>query len=257
MKQFIFYVVVVANLCLMSCDNSEDILVPSNIGADVLNSDISAETKSSEMVIDTLSFIYEGEKYSSICEVWGDSLVILDENVRVVTERLAQLPELATFVNSDGSIECFDNSDLLEQRLSMRPVPYLSDFLTDLLWGIKVTIFDDENYKDRSFEFTEPFEIAQLKDSPYQFNDKMSSFKFEGTWGPNGRVDKTNDYLLTFWEDDNFQNHSVWYRVTNYPPKCGDVRISSMKNIPLYPGSSKNWNDKVTSVRLTNTVRYH
>lgn len=221
------------------------------------------QTKASSNVIEstTLAFSYKGQSYSSECQLIGDSTIILDENVRQVADQLALLPELVTYINPDGAIEYFDNQNQLKEYLSRSSrisEPYLD------INAVKLIMYDDQYFKDRSLTFTEPIAVPQLKDSPYKFNDKMSSFIVDithhelgsGRWR-NSRV------LVTFWEDDHFKNHSLsfllyeddsWLSNPQFPgaglPASTNFRVDRMRAYSLYPGSSKDWNDKTTSFKL-------
>lgn len=214
------------------------------------------QTKASSDLIEstTLSFSYKGQSYSSKCEVIGDSTIILDENVRQVATQLALLPELVTYINLDGSIEYFDNQEQLKGYL-LRTSSRIAEFYPDID-AVELIMYDDQYFKDRSLSFTEPIAVPQLKDSPYKFNDKMSSFKVfitsqelgHGRWR-NSRV------LVTFWEDDHYKNHSLSFLLFEDGlgptlPGISMFRVDRMRAYPLYPGSSKDWNDKTTSFKL-------
>lgn len=241
------------NLLGVSCSNLDD-----EIDLSILETKTSGNTQ-----LNTLSFIYNKEVYFSECEELDDSVIILNEAVREVANQLASISDLAALVHEDGIIEYFDSWNVLQQSLAQENKEKSNSIVNVNLRNFRLknpvlSIYDDINYKDRSFTFKEPIEIPQLKDKPYEFNDKMSSFKFYY------EKEYTEDFVgpvveryaqVTFWEDDNYKNHSLTYVLHIDPsirPGGGlyPCEVASMKNIPLYPGSSRNWNDKVTSLRF-------
>lgn len=218
--------------------------------------DMPSESTSDLIEYTTLSFIYNDKTYTSDCEIIGDSTVILDENVKLVAESLALKPELASFVQEDGMIEYFDNHDLLKKKHELEVVTMNGVMTRHYVKGAKLQMFDDVNFKDRSItfegdDFEKGTEIPQLKDSPYKFNDKMSSFKFVFTGVVLDDMPYRHQaYTVTFWEDDHYKNHNVTFTIEAKDIYANSFEVSSLKSIPLYPGSSKNWNDKVTSLKL-------
>lgn len=255
MKKNYFYLMSIllsSTLSLVSCDNS--------IETEILQK-ASIETSDIEMLSDDsmLTFIYKGVTYTSECEHLGDSTIILNEEVKAIADKLALYPNLVSLVRSDGIIEYFDDKYEAESWLSN---PILSRAVMPdgyfKINGATATLYDDVNYKDRNYPFTikegdDPI-TKELKDSEYKFNDKTSSLKLSGILNLTPSSYPHKRIVLTLYEDDHLSGNSVWFDIANYTfngvPPHGDAAIPSLKSIPLYPGSSKNWNDKTTSIVL-------
>lgn len=240
-----FYLFVGISSFLIGCQNTMD---------EVSSSDLQTKASSNLTESTTLSFSYKGQFYSSECQLLEDSTIILDENVRQVADQLALLPELVTCVKEDGTIEYFDNQEQLKEYL-LRSSRSGGRFFYPDVKSVELTMFDDQYYKDRSLTFTEPIAVPQLKDSPYKFNDKMSSFRLSTKYEELGKGRWRNSkVILTFWEDDHYKNHSLSFPFANEDlipqVNTGTLSVDRMRAYPLYPGSSKDWNDKTTSFKL-------
>ena len=258
--------ILISCLSLISCDNAIDSLCEQE-SSSVENLDIEvADTHS------MLKFIYNGVLYTSEYRMEGDSTIILDEEVKRVADQMALLPELSAYVNGDGLMEYFNNSFVAESYLGNPIISATSRASMDgwyQIHGATATLYDDTDYRDRSFSFTikesqrgDSIVVTQFKDKPYEFNDKASSLKIIS--------DKTfigNEYGAPFrriglilFEDDNFRGNSICFDVVNYVVPQGPIHVDntvpSLKNFKLYPGSSRNWNDKVTSLKLKYLGRY-
>ena len=64
---------------------------------------------------ETFDFTYNGKTYSSPFYMENDTIMILeDEEVAAVHNRLQELPDLATYVTPNGDIEYYDSYEELE-----------------------------------------------------------------------------------------------------------------------------------------------
>ena len=252
--------ILISCLSLISCDNAVDSLCQQE-SSSVENLDIEvADTHS------MLKFIYNGVLYTSECRMEGDSTIILDEEVKRVADQMALLPELSAYVNGDGLMEYFDNSFVAESYLGNPIISATSRASMDgwyQIHGATATLYDDTDYSDRSFPFTikesqrgDSIVVTQFKNKPYEFNDKASSLKIlsDNTFIGRDYGAPFRRIGLILFEDDNFRGNSICFDVVNYSVPQGpmhiDNNVRSLKNFPLYPGSSRNWNDKVTSLKL-------
>ena len=99
---------------MLGCQNSDLELVPTE------------NLQSNDPFIplrETFDFTYNGKTYSSPFYMENDTLMILeDEEVAAVYNRLQELPELATYVASNGDIEYYNSYEELEMNKQSKGV---------------------------------------------------------------------------------------------------------------------------------------
>ncbi len=259
MKRKCFFIVLVLGILVsfVACDNSMEVESLNSLSLGDENIEVAAGDS-------TVSFIYKGVLYTSECLVEKDSIIILNEEVRDIANQLSSLPQLVSYVSNRGVIEYFDNPYMAESWLG-NPIVAMSSPMDGrhIINGATATLYDDTDYRDRSFPFTirdggQPISVAQFKNKPYEFNDKASSLKiiadvtpikYEWESAPFKRI------VLNLYEDENFGGNSVWFDVCNYTlavnkPVQLEYKVPSLKSIPLTANSHRNWNDKTTSIIL-------
>jgi len=135
----IFYLFALLSISLFSC--SSDDFEP--------NSSVKPNEE-----IETLSFIYNEETYSSTYHYDSDSILVFDSNeFAELYESLNQLPDLATLVIDDELIEYFDNSDILQETLKEREKkaykPESNELRSSTTVRYTMKLYDQTNYSGR------------------------------------------------------------------------------------------------------------
>lgn len=242
-KSNLFVVLFFFLVGVVACDNS---LEPfGNSGKSISNR---SGIVIPDTVIESLDFIYKGEFYHSMYASVDDSIVsIFDTKTNAVWERLNNLQETKTYIHSDGNIEYFDNQSDLEEainkpslRMGIIPLPVVATFGS-------IQIFDDVDYKDRNYKFELWGGVCAIKNlktfkvngNSINFNDKTSSLKLVA-----GNVSNYYGYnfiRFVFWEDDTFSGRALVIDLNGESQE-----ISNLKKIKV-AGSSKNWNDRISS----------
>ena len=161
-------------LTVVSCSNQEE---------PIQKADTRATNTS---VTEILNITYKGKCYKSIPTTYdenGEFVFLNDEFATLYSTEIAMLPDLSIFVSDANNIEFYSslNETLEKKELKLIKNVKFNSVLTRV-GGIvgEVDLFDDTGCKDRHFPFTitenSPINyIADLKPSPYKFNDKCSS----------------------------------------------------------------------------------
>lgn len=161
-------------LTVVSCSNQEE---------PIQKADTRATNTS---VTEILNITYKGKCYKSIPTTYdenGEFVFLNDEFATLYSTEIAMLPGLSIFVTDANNIEFYStlNETLEKKELKLIKNVKFNSVLTRV-GGIigEVDLFDDTGCKDRHFPFTitenSPINyIADLKPSPYKFNDKCSS----------------------------------------------------------------------------------
>ncbi len=161
-------------LTVVSCSNQEE---------PIQKADTRATNTS---VTEILNITYKGKCYKSIPTTYdenGEFVFLNDEFATLYSTEIAMLPDLSIFVTDANNIEFYSslNETLEKKELKLIKNVKFNSVLTRV-GGIvgEVDLFDDTGCKDRHFPFTitenSPINyIADLKPSPYKFNDKCSS----------------------------------------------------------------------------------
>ena len=161
-------------LTVVSCSNQEE---------PIQKADTRATNTS---VTEILNITYKGKCYKSIATAYdenGKFVFLNDEFATLYSTEIAMLPDLSIFVTDANNIEFYSslNETLEKKELKLIKNVKFNSVLTRV-GGIvgEVDLFDDTGCKDRHFPFTitenSPINyIADLKPSPYKFNDKCSS----------------------------------------------------------------------------------
>ena len=231
---------------LFSCE--ENIISDTNPRIDVV-------TKSVD-TINSFSFIYNGEIYESEYVYNNDStIVFLSDVVEFISKQLENNANLASFVHEDGMIEYFDNVDELQKGINpLLPEVYDLNFTSKITTSATLVVFQKDKCKGRTISSQLNSSIKNVKISTEILNennmhDEISSIDLVCTYMINESsytvyVGHGNKCIATFYEHENYSGHSIWFAVDPNSPHC---YIHYFKSYPLYPGSSKNWNDKVSS----------
>lgn len=237
---------------LFSCQQVEDI--------SFLSSEKEELSVEENVVIenDMFRFIYKGKTYVSEFQIVGENVIFLDEAVANLAEKFSQNEKLAIYIHSDGTPEYFDSSKDLEASLFFEK--YLATragLELNVTESGVLTIFEDSKCKGESWKYTinsttTHIELANLGD---HWNDRISSVdmvcNYQVVSGDNQYPRPSNHgnkCIATFYEHENYEGASVWFSVD---PSYPHSYIHYFKSLPLYPGSSKNWNDRATSLKFS------
>ena len=194
---------------------------------------------------ETFDFTYNGKTYSSPFYMENDTLMILeDEEVAAIHNRLQEFPDLATYITPNGDIEYYDTyNELLEklpkqtQRNSLvNPIKYT------------LTVYEHANYnRDRTGKiqnFEIPVLLPELKS--YGMNDMISSCAVTNSLNP-GTIGS-----VTFFRDPNYQAQSITFTYA-YPlgdPTWNNYVFLLVENFHNYKIKKKiNWNDRISSLK--------
>lgn len=194
---------------------------------------------------ETFDFTYKGESYSSPFYMENDTLMILeDEKVATIYNKLQELPELATHVTSDGKIEYFDTYNDLFGNLPISSTRNFPNYMNRYI----LHIYEHSNYnrnrtgKIQSLDM--PILIPDL--DAYGMDDMISSCAV--TNGQNmGTISS-----ITFFRNPNYQAQSITFSY-NFPlsdPTWGNYVFLLVENFHNYKVKKKiNWNDRISSLK--------
>lgn len=209
------------------------------------------EGSESTISVKNLEFIYNDITYSSPYTIEKDSiLVIQDENVSALYEKLSNLPELATYVNENGVEEYFDNSEVALQQIINTSE---SNNLSLRVSGVNGTInlFADRNYKGRILGFNFSDGGLAIPDfGVYNYHDVASSL---AVWATGGYMQGA----AILYEHGNYGGRSIiftfqpWDNIAHAP---FTFRVPNLKEyIIRKPGlfnHSVSWEDFASSLKV-------
>lgn len=124
MKEKSLFTTLIPLLFFTSCYQNEDIL--KNDFEKVTNYDISignivyqsSKSVKDKPTLDTLKFTYKGKTYISDC-VFEDKILIKDENIKCIFDKLNNIPNVAIEIKSDLSIEFYDSKEELDYAYAL------------------------------------------------------------------------------------------------------------------------------------------
>lgn len=246
MKTIYLFLFIAFWVGMTSCQQIEEISVEKTEKAELSNDERG-----------TLRFFYNGKEYVSEFNTVGEEVIFQDETVTNLVESLSQNKSLASYVHPNGTLEYFDSFDNLKDCISSeKSVETKAGLGTRFTESGVLTIFEDSKCKGESVKHTinsstTHIEVANVGD---HWNDRISSIDMVCNYGissdtqyprPSNHGDRC---IVTFYEHEDFKGYSTSFEVDPYYPHS---YIHYFKSIPLYPGSSKNWNDRATSLRFS------
>jgi hypothetical protein len=229
---------------LSSCESVEEPVL-------ISDSKLAVNDSSIEMQADSgiFSFRYKGNDYSYPYQVINDEIHYLDQSIENIANQLKDNPSVAAYIHEDGLIEYFDNEKELEKNVT---TTVNTRATIPMVTSGQLIVFEDSKCKGKTQTFAingtkQHVDIANLGDD---WNDIISSLDLTCTF-------RTFDVMpnpcptacvAIFYEHENFGGYSISFSVG-----VGETHsyIHYLKSYPLYPGSNKNWNDKITSLRFT------
>lgn len=232
-------------IAFISCENEDEVGIPDNTPN-----------------LKSISFIYEGVTYSSTYEFDKDSLMVFDNNeVEVLYARLDSMPELATYVHSNGMVEYFDNSELAQAKMGGNSIDMNTPKLRVSASG-SISLFEHENmggksvgysfvysavapYFGVSVPFLEKYYPIPAAVTYVNFNDMTSSFSVNLS----GAYRQCN---VTLYEHKNYGGKSLSFTFyyPNSPFKINNLGDYKIKNGSLF-SHSKSWHDQASSLKVS------
>ena len=197
---------------------------------------------------ETFDFTYNGKTYSSPFYMENDTLMILeDEEVAAVYDRVQDLPELATYITPLGEIEYYNTYEELEKNKRTNKFNTNSS-MTGVSYTIMIFEHADFNaYRHgRKESFFAPIEIPDLG-SFYGMDEMISSF----TAGNFGQPSLPKTCAITFFRNTNYEAQSITF---TYKEGTRDVlgyyyycKVENFHNYKVKKGI--NWNDRISSLK--------
>lgn len=271
MKALMLSLLAMTSLFISSCSQDEEVFQK--------NESKTIASRSSATSIENIDFYYNGEHFQTVGYLLGDSIIdVEDTEIELLLTDLQNKPDLVTFAYPNGSCEYFDDyesfqaekarvfafSEEIEKWCAQNPTIVPRGVLDQPNFGenreniANLFLHDDRNYEDTMREFDlqknqGKIEIPQLRD--YGMNDKTTSFcafTMQGTQN-----------LFELFEDDNYRSHCFSFLVTmtthvgmNSGEKVllepyGEFCCPNLKNIHVVGTKSSSWNDRITSIRIT------
>jgi len=221
----------------------------------------------------TMKFMYKGKTYNTEYTLIDDSIVsVKDSSIDSLLTAIESLPNLFTFLYSDGYIEYFDSKAAFHNELdrvieyNIENAPKISNMIiprsmhepnTD--YAANLYLWDDDNYSGKLREIHLGYDQSESVCSHLKqmsMNDKTTAFVAYA----NGR-----NVLFELYEDDNYKSHCFSFipvlgnleiinnEERNITPKIliGKVFAPDLKNVHVKGTNRSSWNDRITSVRIS------
>lgn len=248
MKTIINYLLVLTGCLffLSSCDNSI-IEEPINLPTDP------------NPTLNAINFVYQGKSYTSIYQKENGTFFYEDKDVEQLVQKLSALPELATYIHKDGTIEYFDSFSELESSLAKDKVSFLAEEVQSRAGGAYVptcelSIYEHKKYKGKNVKFVvygndqyHYYQMANL--AQCGMANMITAMKLHCNFiqyppGP------TPTGHVTFWDQVSFKGHSITWTVdiNRHDTNISNFTDYGRYTIPEAPGN--NWNDAANSFKL-------
>lgn len=271
-KMLIAGMFAIASVSFTSCSQDDEIFNE--------NSTQAVESRSANTTEEKIDFYYKGERYQTVSYLQGDSIIgIENPEIEKLLLELDAKPNLVTFVYPNGTYEYFDDSESFQAEkervfaMSIEREKWESLLPTITPRGLidmpnigenneniaNLFLHDDRNYEDTKIELDlkkgeKKMEVAHLK-HPYGMNDKTTSFC--------AFTMQDTQNLFELFEDDHYKSHCFSFLVTmtthiglNSGERAlavphGEFCCPNLKNIHVKGTKRSSWNDRITSVRIT------
>ena len=199
---------------------------------------------------ETFDFTYNGKTYSSPFYMENDTLMILeDEEVAAVYNRLQELPELATYVASNGDIEYYNSYEELEMNKQSKGVKNKNAISRIFGPSYEIYIYEHADYntlrQGRKALLIPPVAIPHL--DAYGMNDMISSF----TAGAHNLMYSSNGEGITFFRNPDYKAQSITFTVNGLTSvESGYYYYCKVRNFHDYKVKKGiNWNDRISSIK--------
>jgi hypothetical protein len=197
------------------------------------------------------TFAYNGNTYSSAYEELEDGeIVLLDEKIDALRQRILEFPELITVYSYDGSVEYFENEDLATKRLNERTLFKENAFTRGHKVGCYVNnsqliVYNETNYKGTNRTYNNTVSVPQLWRIP-EISFSVSSFKLSCSFyyqpiGQYPSIGKKNVFAR-FYTGYDYTGKQSWWRL-DY-----DLQAQNISSVP------KDIRGKVLSLKVEHTM---
>lgn len=181
----------------------------------------------------SFSFTYQGKEYHSDYILETDSTWILaNKEVEELMMKFAEIPTISLLVKEDGSMEYFDNLELLDECLEVKKKN--SKITKATANTAFLSVWKDANNEgywagyDINFIYTDAGKCAYVGK---KLNDEISSFQLYGE-------------RVTFYEHSDFQGSNITFvSSTNF---SAALNLKALPRI-LVGKVVGNWNDVISS----------
>jgi len=196
-------------------------------------------------------FIYKGKAYSANFSKSSDGSVVWgDSEAGTLVKTLAELPGLATLVNSEGKYELFDSYEDMEKEMGLIKVEgeYNSEDTKAFTGNGCLYAYENINYQN--FLFSHPFStsgprsLAQIN----EFNDRMTSFYLTV---PSIYQSPQQVFIITMHEDIKYRGNSISFSLTDNVTGTQRIDVPNLASYPLYPGATQTWNKAISSIGIS------
>lgn len=252
-----------AAMSLVSCNN--DIINESTAKLLKNSTEISLEEIENEKGI--YEFIYNGHSYSSNYEIINDSMIIEDPNVQKVVKEINTYKNVITYVHPDKKVEYIvnfnekrflENCEVLDINKDMvSPYAIAPGYPPITPY---VNFYEDSKLKGFRLNFSGLFnKYFAFKNDPLgmKLEGKLSSLDY--SWGSSNygayvyvilyyQPDMPSD---AHWERPNPNAYAIIFAADQAEPYH---YIHYLKSYKLYPGASKNWNDRANFAYFTSST---
>lgn len=179
------------------------------------------------------SFIYEGNSYTYTLE---NGTVECDNETRKILDYLQSLGDkLITVVNEDETIEYYTSEKEYNKRFintRAEEERYRTTSLTlyrnKNYWGSREHYYYDSRNGDTKTNTGVSWGISSLK----------------------AKVDHVDVPLALIIRIQFFDQNNLTGRMIQFHISKSEFNENNLKDVPLYPGSSENWNDRIKSLKL-------
>lgn len=202
--------------------------------------------------VETIDFIYKGAKYSTKVTTKGQEVTYSDEAAGELYQKLNELPNLATVVKEDGSIELFDDYSAYEATFKRNDNSKVAKYPKPI--ESHLFIFQDTRYmglsKSYSIYGTQGQAFVPNLESVYDpyaqkhWNDAISSLNITFYEAP----PYEHKGVLTLFQDFNYNGNSITFEVSTGHP---NYYVEYLWDYFMYKSGLKKkyWNDAASSFK--------
>lgn len=220
-----------------SCSNNEDVVLSEDEQLKLQEQTLLTSTENSDtdylLPDGEYSFIFEGKTYTYT--LTGGQVECNNGTQNVLNFLNSFGDKLITVINDDQVVEYFTSENAYSRK-------YLKTRSGDVDYRTtSVTLYRNKNYWGSRSHY-----YFDSRNGATQTNTGVS-------WGVSsikGQVDHVDVPLSALFSVDFSDQDNLSGRILRYSLNNQSLSVSNLKNVPLYPGSSENWNDRIKSLKL-------
>lgn len=239
----------IANI-LLSCETQEEI--PSLAENKQVTNNLSIEMPADSGI---LKFRYKECDYSCQYKVIDNKIQYLDQSIEDIANLFKGNPSIAAYVHENGIIEYFDSEDELSNMLQKQSINSKQAGERAVITSGQLTIFEHPKCtgKSRRFAITKDSPELRVNSLGSDWDNITTSFDLSSQYNSADAPSIFNPaFLATFYQDIDFGGYSISFSVAWTEP---NGYIHYLDRYPLYPGSSENWDDQLSSLTFKPTTR--